>query len=299
MPVPYHEGELEVQERAGVRLEASRIANMIVPYLPPVAQSFLRVQRLAVAGSIGSDGRIWASLLTGEPGFLHAINDETLAIRATLLPDDPLVDALQQRVPLGLLAIDLATRKRMRVNGQATIRNGEIVIRAEQVYFNCPKYIQSRRLTYSDQWEQPPRSTRIQQLSPQQQAWLQRIDTFFIASAHVQRGPDASHRGGMPGFVRVQDAKRLVFPDYPGNTMFQTLGNLVSDPRAGLLFIDFATGTTLQMTGKASVIWEEERIAAFAGAERLIEFVMEEGREVLGGSPLMGELVAYSPFNPV
>ncbi len=145
-------------------------------------------------------------------------------------------------------------------------------MRTEQVYFNCPKYIQSRHLTTVPQEQAPPqKSSRIYHLSPQPSSVASTTaDTFFIASAHTQRGADASHRGGLPGFIQVLDARHFAFPDYAGNTMFQTLGNLVTDPRAGLLFIDFENGNVLQLTGRARVIWKEERRDLFAGVERLI-----------------------------
>ncbi len=300
MQTPYHSGELEVQTRAGVRVEASRIANMMMSILPPVAQTFLLAQRLAVAGTVGRDGRVWASLLTGAPGFLQTIDTTTLVITATPLPDDPLTENIRQGGPLGLLAIDPGARKRIRVNGQATIQKGGIVMRTEQVYFNCPKYIQSRHLTIVPQEQAlPQKSSHIYHLSPRLQAWLQQADTFFIASAHTQRGADASHRGGLPGFIQVLDARHFAFPDYAGNTMFQTLGNLVTDPRAGLLFIDFENGNVLQLTGRARVIWKEERRDLFAGVERLIEFELDAGWEIPAGCPLRGQLIASSPFNPV
>ena len=297
---PYHSGELTVQTRAGVRVEASRIANMITSSLPPVARAFLLAQRLAVGSTVGRDGRVWASLLTGVPGFLQAMDEISLLITAPLLPDDPLIDDLSQGGPLGLLAIDLGTRKRIRVNGQATLQQGGIVMRTEQVYFNCPKYIQSRHLTFCQEEHVPPSSgSRIQQLSPRLQAWLQQVDTFFIASVHPQRGADASHRGGFPGFLQVLDARHLAFPDYAGNMMFQTLGNLVVNPHVGLLFVNFETGDILQLTGTAHITWQEGQITTLTGAERLITFEMEEGREILAGCPLRGQLAGYSPFIPM
>ncbi len=123
-------------------------------------------------------------------------------------------------------------------------------------------------------------------------------DTFFIATAHPERGADASHRGGAPGFVRVEGGRRLVWPDYSGNAMFNTLGNLAVDPRAGLLFVNFENGDTLQVSGRAGIIWDEGRAAEFAGAERVVEFDVEEVVDTRGALPLRWRLEEYSPFNP-
>ncbi|MBD2020206.1 pyridoxamine 5'-phosphate oxidase family protein, partial [Leptolyngbya sp. FACHB-36] len=123
-------------------------------------------------------------------------------------------------------------------------------------------------------------------------------DTFFIASLHPTHGADASHRGGYPGFVQV-DSERLVFPDYSGNNMFNTLGNLQVNPSAGLLFIDFEQGHTLQLTGSATIVWEPERIATVAGAERLVEFQVQQVQQTSCASRLRWQFVEYSPANPL
>ena len=97
---------------------------------------------------------------------------------------------------------------------------------------------------------------RSSALDARTRALVAGADTFFIATWHPGGGADASHRGGRPGFVRVLDDRTLEFPDYPGNNMFNTLGNLVGHPRAGLLFVDFERGDLLQLTGRAKIRWE-------------------------------------------
>src|SRR5260370_2360405 len=80
-------------------------------------------------------------------------------------------------------------------------------------------------------------------------------DVLFVATGHPQRGADASHRGGNPGFVEVVDANTLRIPDYSGNSLFNTLGNLLVDPRYGMLIPNFQSGRMLQLTGTAKVTW--------------------------------------------
>jgi len=172
-------------------------------------------------------------------------------------------------------------------------------VEAREAYTNCPKYIQARAPEAVAGTAAPePAAERSPSLGTEQREFVARADTFFIATTHPERGADASHRGGAPGFVRVEGGRRLVWPDYSGNAMFNTLGNLAVDPRAGLLFVDFEKGNTLQVSGSAGIIWDEGRAAEFAGAERVVEFEVKEVVETRGALPLRWRLEEYSPFNP-
>ena len=238
----YHAGELSMQRQAGVETQARRIGRGIKATMPEAAQAFLQQQPMVLVGSIDTDGQVWASLLTGIPGFLMPVDERTLHIAATPVVGDPLHDNLHDQAEVGLLAIDLASRRRMRVNGQVErLPDGNFAVRARQVYANCAKYIQVRTLETLTTGERGSgRIRRSNRLTCEQQAWIAHSDTLFIASAHPEGGADISHRGGNGGFVRVVDARTLLVPDYAGNTMFQTLGNLQAHPQAGLLWIDFA-----------------------------------------------------------
>lgn len=296
----YHPGELSVQERAGVREMAARIGRSIGTSIPPAAWNFLRSQPLVVVGSVDASQRLWASLLTGAPGFLHAVDEDTVRINTRPVAGDPLNDNLAVNGQVGMIAIEFATRRRMRLNGRAEVgADDSITIKAQQVYSNCQKYIQARR------WRgRPPEShstpvvQRQSTLAQDQQRWIREADTLFIASHHTEGGTDASHRGGRPGFVRVLNSHQLVWPDYSGNTMFQTLGNIAVNPHAGLLFLDFERGRTLQLTGRARILWDPERIVEFVGAERLVEFDVEEAVEIAGAHSLEWRFLDYSPENP-
>lgn len=290
MVSPFHSGEREVQRRAGVADEAREVGGIIGGTITPPMARFLAGQRLAVASSLDADGRVWASLLTGRPGFLAPDGPKHLRIAAPPIPGDPLGSNLAAGgSPLGLVVLDPRTRQRMRFNGVGHLDDHGLSIDLRQVYGNCPKYIQ-RRAAEPDAPPEAgvPSAPRVAgRLDERQRAWIEQADTFFIASFHPAGGADASHRGGFPGFVRVIGDERLVFADYPGNTMFNTLGNLVEYPRAGLLFVDFAKGDVLQLTG--AVRLEDDRSVVLD---------VEEARETLGASPLRMRLVEYSPANP-
>ena len=293
----YHSGELAVQARVGVQAEAESLAKaMGGAVIKPAMQSFLASQRLAIASTIDSGNRVWASLLTGEPGFLQAVAEQIVKIA---INSDDLKENLRLTEELGLLVIDLATRKRLRLNGKAKLQGEkEICLHTQQVYFNCPQYIQKREINTT--LNRGKSSVQIgETLSPQQQQFIQQADTFFIASCHPQGGADASHRGGYPGFVRVLQKNELVFPDYAGNNMFNTLGNLVENPQAGLLFIDFATGDTLQLTGKAAIALDSKKALQFAGANRLVEFQIEKVKSLTSATSFQWQFKEYSPYLPM
>jgi uncharacterized protein len=290
----YHEGELTVQARAGFRDRAAKMANGIRDYVVPAAAQFLAERSFAVIAAADDAGRMWASPLTGPPGFIKIVEPRVVRVKALVPVGDPLGEVLTKHANVGMIAVDFATRRRFRINGRAERRGDALVIGVVQSYGNCPQYIQIReRAAGTVPIPQAPReSTRLAQ---RQSEVIAGADTFFIATSHPSGGADASHRGGLPGFVAVEADDRLAFPDYPGNTMFNTLGNLEVNPRAGLLFIDFESGTTVQMSGTARINWDLASAAKFPGAERVIEFAVERVVEIAGALPIRWKLIAYSP----
>jgi predicted pyridoxine 5'-phosphate oxidase superfamily flavin-nucleotide-binding protein len=272
----FHAGEIHVQKRLGVREDAERVGRILASEIPAAARPFLASQRMAVAATLDARGRPWASLLTGPPGFLQVVDEHRLHVAATPVPGDPLAENLRQGSPLGVLVLDPSARRRLRLNGQGGLSPRGVVLLANLVYGNCPKYIEPRRVV--GEVEKRKGGPRLSSsLDERARAVVGRADTFFIATWHPEGGADASHRGGPPGFVRVRDARTLEFPDYPGNNMFNTLGNLQGHPRVGLLFVDFERGDLLQLTGTARVLWEPETA---------VRVRIDEVRETPSGSPL-------------
>ena len=300
MKTPFHEGERSVQERAGVSRMADKIGTGVDDSIPPPAQEFLRRRYVVQLGSVSQRGAVWASQRVAPPGFMTCPDEHTLRIEAAAVPGDPLVANLRGDPRLGLLAIDLPTRRRYRVNGRAFLEGDEVIaIRVDQAYGNCPKYIQRREPVEALDVHPADRDVAHGAvLTEPQRTFVESADTFFLATAHPDAGADVSHRGGRPGFVRVSGERMLVWPDYAGNTMFMSLGNLSVNPHAGLLFVDFDSGTTLQLTGRARVDWDAARAATFPGAQRVVELEIDETVETRNASPLRWKLVEPSPFNP-
>lgn len=297
----FHAGELAVQAKAGVQAMAQQVGQSIKSELPRIAKVFLQEIPFAIVASQDTAGRVWASLLTGTPGFIQMLDKQTVQINASPRPEDPLYDNLRHNSQIGLLVIDFATRRRMRINGDVQLQpDNTLLVSVKEAYSNCPKYIQARHLTpASDKITHlETKGVQTSQLSGSQQQWLSETDTFFIASLHPEGNADASHRGGKPGFVSVVDANRVVWPDYSGNTMFNTLGNIATNPQAGLLVFDFQRGAILQLTGQAAIIWDETEIAKFPGAERLVSYHIDTVIETELVLPLAWHFESFSPFNP-
>jgi predicted pyridoxine 5'-phosphate oxidase superfamily flavin-nucleotide-binding protein len=298
----FHEGEIAVQTRAGGREMAAKIGGGIRATIAPERCEFVARQPLAVLGTIDQAGRPWVSVITGEPGFMRVLEGDTVRIAALPPVGDPLLGNLNGRSHVAMLIPEFAARRRLRLNGWGQIADGAaIIVRPEQVYGNCPRYIQARVLVGRQAWSATGGSSaavKCKQLSPEHQRLIARADTMFIATDHPRAGADVSHRGGNPGFVRVIDAGRLAIPDYAGNRMFNTLGNIAANPRAGLLFVDFESGRTLQLTGLAAIDWHPARAAAIAGAERVVDFTLDEAIDNPHGFALRYTLHDYSEFNP-
>jgi predicted pyridoxine 5'-phosphate oxidase superfamily flavin-nucleotide-binding protein len=295
----FHEGERAVQKRAGVEAESRSLGRGISRNIPDGAGPFLEAQRVAILAGVDPNERVWTSLVTGKPGFITAPDSRTLRLAAGLPPVDPLSAALSTDRELGVLVFDPERRRRLRINGRVTrAESSSTEIRTEEVFGNCPKYIQARAPEGDSRHDRVGTATKSATLAPEQRLAIERADTFFIASVHAGTGADASHRGGQPGFVRVLDDRTLRIPDYAGNNMFQTLGNIAADPRVGLLFVDFETGTTLQLTGRARILWDRKQFGQLKGAERAVEVEIDQIVEIEGKGPLGWRFLDYSPFNP-
>ncbi|MEV0246152.1 pyridoxamine 5'-phosphate oxidase family protein [Nocardia sp. NPDC050712] len=291
---PFHSGELAVQQRMGQAHIAERVGRMVRPEIPAVAADFLAEQPMVVLGAADEHGRLWASQLAGPPGFVHAVDDETIAVEATFAPGDPLRTALASPARIGMIALQPQRRRRMRLNGRAEPVAGGLRIRTDQVYSNCPKYISRRQIQAYDPGDTEFEGRQGTELDPAQQAAIAAADTFFVASADADGNADASHRGGNPGFLRVLSPTRLRWPDYQGNSMFMTLGNLAVDPRCGLLIPDWTTGGALQLTGTAELNWESGTFAV--GSQCSIDFTVTG--VVASRGPLRWGPAELSPVNP-
>lgn len=301
---PFNEGERAVQARAGVREKMEVHGRRVIRrYLTPQHQAFFPQLPIAFLGSVDDTGQPWASPLFGRPGFVTCPDEMRLDIAARPLTGDPLNETLREGRPVALLGIELPTRRRNRVIGHAiNVGHNSFAIGVHHTLGICAKYIQARQMGDRPANALAPAMVHhAVELDPAAQAIIARADTFFIASADPREedglvgGADVSHRGGRPGFVRIDDASTLTTPDFLGNFMFNTLGNLALDDRAGLLFLDFEGGGIVHIAARAEVVWDGPELEAFAGAQRLVRFHIERVVRLEAGLPFSFGPPEYSP----
>ena len=283
-----------------------RSRRAIRDHMPEQHRKFYAELPFVLVGTVDSDGLPWASIVPGRPGFMTTPDARTLCIGMPPLFGDPLNRTLRETAPVGLLGIQPHTRRRNRMTGRiASVRHDGFVIAVDRTFGNCPRYIQSRAVEIATGIDEPQRERpvlRSNRLDDSIRGIVERADTLFIASAHLDdgepdtQGADVSHRGGKPGFVRIEDERSFVFPDFSGNNHFNTVGNILLNPKAGFLFIDFDTGDLVYLTGDAGIVWDGPRVEAFRGAQRLIRFRAHEAIRVPSALPLSFNFGAYSPL---
>lgn len=256
----FHEGELFVQRQAGLADEALRLTRMLgAREFSDAMSGFVADRDLAFITSRDSAGTLWTSAVYGERGFCRA-DRATLRVKGRPLPGDPLHE-LSRGAQIGLLFIDFHRRRRLRINGAlSVVDDNGFEVAADQAYGNCPQYIRqpTAERTVVPDGAHAVASThcRVGAVHLEQ---VSRADTFILGTSHASRGADTSHRGGPSGFVRVEDGE-LWWPDYPGNNLFNSMGNIVVEPAAALLFLDFRAATSLQMSGTAQLVWDFPRL---------------------------------------
>ncbi|WP_170384645.1 FAD-binding oxidoreductase [Ruegeria atlantica] len=300
---PFHTGEQDMQSRVGKREKIEDLGrNFIRPFMPDQHREFFGKLPFIVIGSVNPDGWPWASMLSGRPGFMNSPHNARLDIDARPLVDDPLGGALETGAPIGLVGVELSTRRRNRMNATVGLVEGDgFSLDVVQSFGNCPQYIQTHEVSFvrePDANIERRRSDRFFELDTQASAMISSAYSFYVASSANtpdHTGVDVSHRGGRSGFVKVEGNSLLV-PDFAGNNFFNTLGNFLVNPRAGLLFPDYQTGDVLMLTGTVEVLQEDHpEIAGFQGASRGWRFHLYQGLRIYDALPFRAELQEFSP----
>ena len=304
---PFHEGEREIQNRLGIRDKMETFGRRIIrDHMPDEHREFYGMLPFVLVGSVDDQGRPWASIVAGRPGFMTTPDPQTLDVSTRPLFGDPLGTTLRPGADIGILGIQPETRRRNRLAGRVLSVGPEgFSVSVVQTFGNCPQYIQTRDVNILPEIDTPEDERPIRRsnrFGDTTQKLIERSDTLFVATYFrdgqdaVSRGADVSHRGGRPGFVRVVDDNTFIFPDFAGNYHFNTVGNILLNPRAGFLFLDFDNGDLAYLTGDAEIVWEGEDVRAFTGAERLIRFRAEDVIHVEGSLPLRFKFNEYSPM---
>ena len=305
---PFHKGEQAIQSRLGVRERMERFGSRVIrDFMPEQHREFYKQLPFIFVGHADNEGWPWASILFNQPGFIHSDKPETLTLNTQPVEGDPLAESLQKDIRLGLLGIELPTRRRNRLAAHVTGHSDTAIhLDIDQAFGNCPQYIQTRELEMLDPRKLPkPEVKDIKIFDTQAKDLIANSDTFFVASYvgknlnneedQASEGADVSHRGGQAGFIRVDNDTTLTIPDYLGNNHFNTFGNFEENSKAGLLFIDFETGHILTLTGTVELLWDSPETKHFEGAERLWKFHIDHGRWIQNGLPLRWKLNEFSP----
>jgi predicted pyridoxine 5'-phosphate oxidase superfamily flavin-nucleotide-binding protein len=287
---PWHDDELTAQSLAGGGAPGGGIRE----YMPDQHRKFFAALPYVMVTAVGADGWPAATLLSGEPGFITTPDAATL--RIALSGTDPSLAGFAPGQAAGVLGLDLATRRRNRANGPLTGVDGALTIAVRQSFGNCPKYIQRR--TVQPVIRTPAATETLAALDPAAETLIRGADTFFVASharvpLDANGGADISHRGGQPGFVRL-DGDTLTVPEFSGNHYYNTLGNLLGDPRAALLFVDFERGDLLHLQGTVEIDWRTPQ--GVEGAERSWRLHIHRAWRRRAAIPLRWDFVDASPF---
>ncbi|MEH6403598.1 MAG: pyridoxamine 5'-phosphate oxidase family protein [Sneathiella sp.] len=293
---PFHAGEKTVQEMVGVADEMEQFARRVVRRaLPKQHAEFFNQLPVLYAGYVDSDGWPWATALAGQPGFVESPDPSHLDVGVFPDQSDPLYTEIKSGKKLGLLGLEMHSRRRNRLNVTiGSVSHDAFQLNVDQSFGNCPQYIQTRSLDFVREPESgAARGTQLKfnQLNDVEKELIEASDTFFVSSFiegdedDRVAGVDMSHRGGRPGFVKVE-GDSLTIPDYTGNFHFNTIGNFVVNPKAGLLFMDFETGDMLQLTGTVEMIWDGPELEFFQGAERAWIFKLDHGQWLKDALPL-------------
>lgn len=305
MAYVFHEGERAVQARAGEAAIAARNGSVIGTNVIAGARPFIEKQVMVATARRDAHGRLWAGLQFGAPGFLRSPDGSAIEMRvgaADRQAADPFWQDLAPAAEVGLLFIELASRRRYRVNGQVEQLDAEgLRLGIAEAFPNCPKYIQRRqpRGAAGSASSEAANATRGHLLNDAAMALLSAADTLFMASGAPDGHLDASHRGGPRGFIEVLANHRLRVPDYAGNSLFNTLGNLALDPACGLVVPDFETGRLLHLTGEARLMWNQPDPQGLTGGTgRFWEFEVHEWLLREGTTRLGWEYLDASPFLP-
>ena len=290
--LPFHADEQAAQKLAGQRSGLAPIRSS----MPEQHRAFFSLLPYLFTATPDAAGWPMASVLTGSPGFIVSPDPVTLQIDALPRAGDPAGPGFAADSPIGLLGLDLSTRRRNRANGRIVARDSGLTVRIAQSFGNCPQYIQTRSVAARDTTAGPVEILRT--LDEAARDLIESTDTFFVASRGraelgAEGGFDMSHRGGRPGFVGVR-GDTLVIPDFRGNRFFNTLGNLLGDPRAGLLFVNFDTAEVLQLQGTVTIDWHPGETGP-TGAERLWRVEVERAWRTPSAFPYRSTFRDYAP----
>lgn len=311
MSTVFHSGEILIQTESGVEKRADKMGNKLIrDHIIDQHKEFFENLNYVFIALHGRTGKPWITFIQGPAGFIFSPNETTLNISTKTIAQDELGLQVWQGNAVGIVGLDLSNRRRNRLNGnfKHSEHDEKLSIKVGHSFGNCPKYIQLRNfepyLATEKSLADKKLSVRnnyehIVELSENDVNLIEAADTLFIASSKQQHSDlDASHRGGNPGFVRVNDNKELWFNDYPGNNFFQTFGNVQNYSYVGLMFIDFDSGDLLLLSGQSRLekVNDQSQVNESNFLPRRFHFTLEKGLRVKQAVNGTWSEVEMSPF---
>ena len=299
----WHNGESQIHAALGITEKMQRLGELMIRnYMPVQHRDFFTELEFVVLSALDEYGRVWPFIWSGKSGFISSPNPTHLVIERGPISGQPDGLLLRAGDKISLLGIVPETKRRNRMNGTIVTADPlKIEIKVDQSFGNCPRYIHMRAKGRNTK---PGPVKDRKKLSDADKAHISAADTLFIASrvpnldATPHRGIDVNHRGGLPGFVKLQDDNAIIIPDYAGNNFFNTLGNILKDSRAGLLIPNFESGDILILNGHAKVILEDHESAEKFGSHRYIIFTPNIIRGANSAFPFIHALSEYSKSPP-
>jgi len=301
----FSKGELYVQKLAGEdQVAKTRTPMAMNSQLSNFFASFIENQLLFTITSIDENANVWVSMISGTPNFIKVIDSSKIRIDKTCIVsplEDIFYNNIKHKKNVGLLFIDWETSRRYRLNGVIKQEGSDLVINIEETYGICPKYIQKRSFEYTNISTIPILVTKGNTLKENHKLLIENTNTFFLGTQGINNTVDASHKGGKLGFLKFINNDTIRIPDYPGNSMFNSLGNLYENPNSGLLFIDYKTNTMLQLSGKGEIQFNqtnEHDLTQSGNTGRFWLFKPELWILTENFNQINWSFINYSPFNP-
>ena len=300
----FHEGERSLHEKLDIEDRQHELGlRMIRDHMPDQHRDFFAMLESVHIGALDSSGHPWAIIRTGSAGFMTSPDDKTLTISSRPLTGEPSDLDFSVGAKTSVVGIEFETQRRNRLNATIDATKGDsLSFRVDQSYGNCPKYIQIRSKTPVGP-STPKSASTSSGLTAADRDQISKADTLLIASRVAELGDDPragvdiNHRGGMPGFVTVLDETTIQFPDYKGNSFYNTYGNILTDNRVGLQFVDFETGTLLNIMGTAELV-EDLNNGELPLMGRGLRIAVQTVTRAEGALPVRYTFDAYSDRNP-
>ncbi|KAL6873042.1 hypothetical protein J3F83DRAFT_760076 [Trichoderma novae-zelandiae] len=321
----WHPGEIAMhRELRTPRLENPTSSGCPTPYAIRVMHS-----QLVALGTLDDEGRPWTTVWGGERGFARPVAEGVLGVRSAVdKAYDPVYKAFwasstdkgvgadeegivrpEGGKMMSALSIDLETRDRVKLAGRliagADIRGPEsevqLAFHVEESLGNCPKYINKKALeTVVPQPELVPGGPGGM-LPPEAVALIEDADMLFLSSTNGV-SMDTNHRGGPRGFIRVlkndEDGVELVYPEYSGNRLYQSLGNLKVNPLIGIVIPDYTTSDALYLTGYSTILLGKQASDILPRSNIAVKITLSAFHLVKASLPFRGTPNEPSPYNP-